>query len=145
MLGICYGMQWLVQHFGGLVEPSRHEEASGGEYGRAELQVSATNNLFANVQQTSTVWMSHGDKVSRLPEGFTVTASSEPCPFAAVEDTKRRLFGIQFHPEVTHSAEGKQILENFICEVAGCARNWSPGDIVAGKVQRIREQVGEDG
>jgi GMP synthase (glutamine-hydrolysing) len=141
ILGICYGLQWLTQALGGRVEPA----SAGREYGRTEMEVVERDVLLDGVEARTVVWMSHGDHVARLPDGFRVLARSAPCPVAAAADPVRRIFGLQFHPEVTHSAEGERILRNFVLRIAGCRDDWHPGNIVDEKVRRIREQVGEDG
>lgn len=141
VLGICYGLQWLTQTLGGRVEPA----TSGGEYGRTEMEVVDPQVLLDGVDERSTVWMSHGDQVAALPEGFQVLARSEPCPVAAAADPARRIYGLQFHPEVTHSAQGERVLRNFVLRIAGCRDDWHPGSIVDEKVRRVREQVGETG
>ena len=144
VLGICYGLQWLAQQLGGKVEPGDGD--GGGEYGRAEIErVVEGDALLDGVPTKSTVWMSHGDKVVVVPEGFTVLAESGPCPFAAVGDADRNIYGIQFHPEVTHSEHGRRVLENFVRRIAGAADDWQPGSIVDQKVARIRDQVGPEG
>ena len=141
VLGICYGLQWLTQTLGGRVEPA----SAGGEYGRTEMEVVDPQVLLDGVDLRSTVWMSHGDQVAALPDGFQVLARSEPCPVAAAADTARRIYGLQFHPEVTHSAQGERVLRNFVLRIAGCRDDWHPGNIVDEKVRRVREQVGEAG
>ena len=141
VLGICYGLQWLSQQLGGEVTPAQ----SGAEYGRTALQIDDASGLLAGARQHGIVWMSHGDKVSRLPPGFAVLARSEPCPFAVVADRRRGLYGLQFHPEVAHTQDGQRLLQNFVLDIAGCARDWDPGHIVERKVQAVRELVGERG
>ena len=140
VLGICYGLQWLAQHTGGEVTPAR----SGAEYGRTALSVVDGDGLLAGVRQGGVVWMSHGDKVARLGPGFDVLAKSEPCPFAVVGDRRRSFYGLQFHPEVHHTEDGRRILENFVRGVAGCAADWDPGHLADKKVAAVRELVGDD-
>ncbi|MGA0867686.1 MAG: glutamine-hydrolyzing GMP synthase, partial [Planctomycetota bacterium] len=141
VLGICYGLQWLTQTLGGRVEPA----TAGGEYGRTEMEVVDPQVLLDGVDPSSTVWMSHGDQVAALPDGFRVLARSEPCPVAAAADTPRRIYGLQFHPEVTPRAPGERVLRHFVLRIAGCRDDWHPGNIVDEKVRRIREQVGDSG
>ncbi|MFO1051939.1 MAG: glutamine-hydrolyzing GMP synthase [Planctomycetota bacterium] len=141
VLGICYGLQWLTQSLGGKVEPGK----AGGEYGRTEIAVKDAEILFDGVDPRTVVWMSHGDHVSRLPDGFAILASSKPCPIAAAADPKRGIYGLQFHPEVTHSVQGERILRNFVLRIARCRDDWHPGNIVEEKVRRVRELVGETG
>ena len=141
VLGICYGLQWLAQHTGGAVLAAE----SGAEYGRTELQPLDTADLLAGVRQDGIVWMSHGDKVQKLGPGFEVLAKSEPCPFAVVGDRERKLFGLQFHPEVHHTVDGQRILQNFVLGIAGCDDDWNPGNLAERKVQAIKDLVGDAG
>jgi len=141
VLGICYGLQWLVRAFGGQVTPAR----GGAEYGRTEMQIVDGSGLLAGVRDGGIVWMSHGDKVSGLPAGFAALARSEPCPFAVIGDVTRKVYGLQFHPEVAHTEDGERILRNFVRDVAGCATDWDPGHIVERKVAEVSELVGPDG
>jgi GMP synthase (glutamine-hydrolysing) len=138
VMGICYGMQLLVHTLGGRVE-----QAEIGEFGRSELQVSEPGVVMKGLPREQTCWMSHRDTVYEAPPGFTALASSTGSPVAAVQDTEREIYGIQFHPEVVHTPYGQQILESFLTEVCGCEPNWSAASIVEEQVRRIREQVGE--
>ena len=135
VLGICYGMQLLAQQFDGKVEPGTTRE-----YGEASLTHSSESALLPAATDGSTIWMSHGDHVSVAPTGFTVTAMSDGI-ITAIEQPERQLYGLQFHPEVAHSVEGKAILGQFI-DICGFKRNWSAGSLVDEQVARIREQVG---
>lgn len=137
VLGICYGMQLMARALGGHVAPS-----SQREYGRTEIRFALTSN-FQPPTSNFQVWMSHGDKVDRLPPGFTVTATSPNCPIAAMEDSKRRLFALQFHPEVNHTQHGREILQAFLKQI-GIKTDWTPGSIVDDATQKIRAQVGSD-
>src|SRR5271165_782358 len=138
VLGICYGMQLLVHTLGGRVE-----QAEVGEFGRSELAVAEPGVLLAGLPREQTCWMSHRDTVYEPPPGFTALASSTGSPVAAVEDTSRGIYGIQFHPEVVHTPYGQQILSAFLTEVCGCEPDWSPASIVEEQIRRIREQVGD--
>ena len=138
VLGICYGMQLLVHELGGRVE-----QAEVGEFGRSDLTVSEPGVLLAGMPREQTCWMSHRDTVFEAPEGFTALASSTASPVAAVEDTRRNIYGIQFHPEVVHTPYGQEILTRFLTEVCGCERTWSPASIAEEQIERIRAQVGE--
>jgi GMP synthase (glutamine-hydrolysing) len=137
VLGICYGMQLLVHDLGGRVE-----QAEVGEFGRSELRVREPGTLLRGMPAEQTCWMSHRDTVYEAPPGFAALASSTGSPVAAVEDAARRIYGIQFHPEVVHTPYGQQILSRFLTEVCGCAPTWSPASIVEEQVRRIRDQVG---
>ncbi len=140
ILGICYGMQLLAQHFGGRVETARERE-----YGRAELELAAADPLIDGVPATSVVWMSHGDRVSRLPEGFEVLATSANSPFAAVRHERRRIYGLQFHPEVAHTEAGTQILANFLQRIAGLEGTWSMGEFISSVIAELRARIGSAG
>jgi GMP synthase (glutamine-hydrolysing) len=141
VLGICYGMQLLAYHLGGQVAPGQERE-----YGPAELELTdSTDPLFSELQ-TSTfklqVWMSHGDRVTQLPAGFRVLAQSENSPYAAVGDPTRGWYGLQFHPEVTHTPQGKELLQAFLYQVCGCQGGWTPGNFIDESIDRVRAQVG---
>ncbi len=139
VMGICYGMQLLVRELGGRVE-----EAEVGEFGRSDLHVAGDGGrLLAGLPAEQTCWMSHRDTVFEPPPGFTALASSTASPVAAVEDTARGIYGIQFHPEVVHTPYGEEVLIRFLTEICGCDRSWSAASIVEEQVRRIREQVGE--
>ena len=145
VLGICYGMQTMAQQLGGQV-------ASGltREFGYAEVAVVGECRLLdglsdrrdAKGRAVLDVWMSHGDRVTELPDGFGATAASEHAPFAGMSDERRRYYGVQFHPEVTHTLQGARILERFVREICACDALWSVGNIIENAVQRVREQTG---
>lgn len=138
VLGICYGMQAMVHQLGGRVAPGTHRE-----YGYAELQnIASEEPLFADVSQSPQVWMSHGDNIAEMPEGFAALASTDNSPIAALGDGVGR-FGLQFHPEVVHTPEGTKLIHNFLYEVCGCSGSWTPGNFVAESVEAIRRQVGD--
>ena len=137
MLGICYGMQLMSKMLGGEVEASAHRE-----YGKANLKLQKQALLFEGVNSDSQVWMSHGDKVVRIPEGFVEVGSSENCKFAAVENPDRKFYGVQFHPEVVHSLQGNQILKNFLFKIAECKADWTMANFIETEVERIQEMVG---
>ncbi len=137
ILGICYGLQLLSYFLGGTVESSARRE-----YGAAQLRLTSDSELLADLPSESQVWMSHGDHVSTPPPGFKITADTGNA-LGAVEDTTRGLYGIQFHPEVTHTAQGKQVLGNFVKKICGCQGDWNPASFIESTVQKIREQVGE--
>lgn len=140
LLGICYGAQFLAYSLGGKVEsaPSR-------EYGRAHISVrAASDHLFEGMSHSSQVWMSHGDTITSLPEGFEVIASTEDVVNAAFRIGGEQTWGIQFHPEVQHSVEGTALLRNFVVGICGCSCTWTPAGFVESTVEAIRAQVGED-
>jgi GMP synthase (glutamine-hydrolysing) len=140
VLGICYGAQYIAQHFGGEVA------ASGSrEYGRAKLEtVSKECELFKNIPDHSQVWMSHGDTITVLPAGGKVTASTGDIRIAAFKIEGEKTWGIQFHPEVYHTTYGKQILANFLTDICGCQLNWTAGSFVEKTIQELREKLGND-
>jgi GMP synthase (glutamine-hydrolysing) len=139
VLGICYGMQLMVHELGGRVE-----QAPAGEFGRSQLTLrDGGGTLLEGLPAEQQCWMSHRDTVFEPPPGFTALASSTESPVAAVEDTERGLYGIQFHPEVVHTPYGSQILTRFLRDVAGCREKWSPASVIEEQVQSIRAQVGD--
>jgi GMP synthase (glutamine-hydrolysing) len=147
VLGICYGMQTMTEQLGGTVEASGQRE-----FGFAIVRASGSNSLLDGLTDTKlddgsaalNVWMSHGDRVSALPEGFAVTASSDNAPYAAMADEARSFYGLQFHPEVTHTDSGQQIIERFVHDICGCPKAWQPDRIVAREIDLVRRKVGQD-
>jgi len=139
ILGICYGLQFMVDALGGEVIGSDKRE-----YGFAELSVRRDGGgVLAGIEKKTRCWMSHGDRIGRLPKGFRITASTKNTEAAAAEDAKRRLYGLQFHPEVVHTAEGKKMLENFLFSVCRCAKSWTMNAFIRDAVSEIRETVGD--
>lgn len=141
VLGVCYGAQLTAKLFGGLVEKS-----SKREYGRAVLQKEKEEELLKNVSAQSQVWMSHADTILELPRGFEVLATTDSIPIAAFRKTghdTRPLYGVQFHPEVYHSTEGKKILHNFLVNICGCSQDWTPAHFVTDSVKALKEQIGD--
>jgi GMP synthase (glutamine-hydrolysing) len=141
ILGICYGLQLIAQ-----LESGEISRSSQREYGRARLIIEDTDDLFAGfpVDEPVDVWMSHGDKVDRLPTGFTVLAKSANSPNAAVVDRKRKIFGVQFHPEVAHTPRGDAILANFLFHICGCKPDWTMSSFVERSVEELRKQIGNE-
>ncbi len=139
ILGICYGMQMTHDDLGGNVAPSDKRE-----YGRTEITVDTESPLFEGLPEKQTVWMSHGDHVDTLAEGFTSIASSGSCPIAASQNTEKNIYTLQFHPEVRHSEYGNDILRNFVFNVAKAQNNWSMHDFIEVQKKAIREKVGDD-
>ncbi len=147
VLGICYGMQTMAKQLGGRVSASNHRE-----FGYAQVTASAPSRLLDGLRDHTDgqgralldVWMSHGDRVEELPDGFVATAFTSSVPLAAMADEARQFYGVQFHPEVTHTLQGVQLLERFVREICGCESRWSAGNIIADSIARVREQVGSD-
>ncbi len=140
VLGICYGFQLMTHMLGGTVGPAE----GGGEYGSAELSVAAGSSaLFCGVKETSVCWMSHFDRVRRVADGFSVTASTPDCPAAAAENADKRLYGVQFHPEVMHTEEGMKILRNFLFEVCGCTGDWRMDSFAEQSVRALKDRIGD--
>lgn len=142
VLGICYGMQLMSRHFGGSVIP-----AGKREYGHAELSSmnqpgALFDGFFADSQ--ASVWMSHGDHVETLPQGFSVVARTKNAPVCAIQNVEKNLYGVQFHPEVNHTPQGDILLNTFVRSICGCRGLWTPGQIIEDAIDRIREQVGTD-
>ena len=138
VLGICYGMQFMIHALGGSVK-----RADKREYGFASLTVRRRSGLFANVDKHTDVWMSHGDAITALPKGFTITASTANTPMAAVANTRKKLFGLQFHPEVHHTPQGKRMIRSFLFDICGCKPSWTMKSFARTAVQQIRDEVGD--
>ena len=137
ILGICYGMQLGAQVLGGQVKP-----AKAREFGRAKLSVTSDDPLVHGLPKDTSVWMSHGDQVQELPKDFVALATTPTCPFAAARHRSRPFYGVQFHPEVTHTPRGEQIFQNFIYDICKCAGNWTMDNFIEQTVKRVRQQVG---
>jgi GMP synthase (glutamine-hydrolysing) len=138
VLGICYGLMQMAHHLGGQVEFSGRRE-----YGAGMLQITDSCCLFEGLGKQIDVWNSHGDEVTALPKGFRIAGKTESSDFAAVEDPKRHLYGLQFHPEVAHTPRGKEILQNFVYHICHCAMDWTMGSFIEEACHRIRKQVGD--
>ncbi|WP_159653922.1 glutamine-hydrolyzing GMP synthase [Vibrio atypicus] len=139
LLGVCYGMQTMAEQLGGKVSTSDERE-----FGYAAVQVSGDSSIFKDLEASQDVWMSHGDKVVEIPEGFVKAGETDTCPYAAMANEEKKYYGVQFHPEVTHTKNGLQMLENFVLGVCGCERLWTSESIIEDAVARIKEQVGDD-
>ena len=147
VLGICYGMQTMAAQLGGKVGAATHRE-----YGFAQVRARNHSALLKGIEDHVTeegfgmldVWMSHGDKVDELPENFVCIASTDNAPIAAIADEYRHFYGLQFHPEVTHTKQGQRIIERFVHDICGCASDWTAGNIIQDNIERIRQQVGSD-
>ena len=138
ILGICYGFQVVAQALGGKVD-----QTGKREYGATDLEVSDSGTLLAGQPDLQICWMSHGDQVVAAPEGFDVLASTKTTPVAAFESKSKRIYGVQWHPEVKHSQQGQKVLTNFLYDGAGLKPNWNSGNVIAEQVQKIRDQVGD--
>ncbi|KEA50190.1 GMP synthase [Mangrovibacter sp. MFB070] len=147
VLGVCYGMQTMAMQLGGHVEGSNQRE-----FGYAQVEVMTDSALIHGIEDSLSgenrplldVWMSHGDKVTAIPSDFVTVASTETCPFAIMANEEKRFYGVQFHPEVTHTRQGQRILERFIRDICKCEALWTPARIIDDAVSRIRDQVGSD-
>ena len=147
VLGICYGMQSMAEQLGGKVEGAKKRE-----FGYAQLRARGHSKLLAGIQDSANaeghglldVWMSHGDKVAELPPGFKLIASNEATPIAGMADEARRFYGVQFHPEVTHTLQGKAIIARFVLDICGCTGDWNMPDYIGEAVEKIRAQVGNE-
>ena len=147
VLGICYGMHTMAQQLGGKVESSGKRE-----FGYAEIRARGHSALFKDIEDRQNaeghglldVWMSHGDKVTEMPPGFSIIASNDSCPIAAMADEARRFYAVQFHPEVTHTLKGKEMIARFVHDICGCGNDWNMPDYVNEAIEKVRAQVGDD-
>ena len=147
VFGICYGMQTMAMQMGGMVEGSNIRE-----FGYAQVKVHGSSSLLRDIKDhvdhdgsaLLDVWMSHGDKVTRMPEGFSLMASTPSCAIAGMYNEAKKFYGVQFHPEVTHTLQGKRFFEHFVLELCGCKPLWTPANIVEDAIKKVREQVGKD-
>lgn len=147
VLGICYGMQTMTAQMGGKVENADHHE-----YGYAQVRARGHTDLLKDIEDHTTeegygmldVWMSHGDRVVELPDGFKLMASTDSAPIAGIANEEKHFYGVQFHPEVTHTRQGQRIIERFVHGICGCASDWTPGNIVEDAIAHVRQQVGSD-
>ena len=137
VLGICYGCQLMAHMLGGTVE-----KASTSEYGKAEVEY-VSSHITKDMPKTAVCWMSHTDRITVLPEGFKMLAHSAHCPYAAFGDEEKKLYGVQFHPEVNHTFMGTTILKNFLYSVCGAAGDWTMSNFVANKIKELKEKIGE--
>ncbi|WP_444911275.1 glutamine-hydrolyzing GMP synthase [Microbulbifer sp. PAAF003] len=146
VLGICYGMQTMAHQLGGTVQGSDIRE-----FGYAQVKVEGQSNLLSDIKDHIAddgsslldVWMSHGDKVVAMPEGFELLASTDSCPIAGMYHAEKNFFGVQFHPEVTHTLQGMRIYEHFVIDICGCEKLWTPANIIEDSIAKVRDQVGE--
>lgn len=139
VLGICYGAQLMAKMLGGEVSRARARE-----YGKAILKVSSRGGLFKGLKKNEPVWMSHGDKITKLKRGFKIIGSTENAKIAAMADEKRKFYGLQFHPEVMHTPKGKKILNNFLFDIAACQKSWDMHSFVKSSIEELRDKIGND-
>ncbi|WP_217513604.1 glutamine-hydrolyzing GMP synthase [Vibrio metschnikovii] len=139
VFGVCYGMQTMAEQLGGRVATSTERE-----FGYAQVTVSGQSALFNDLEAIQDVWMSHGDKVVEIPADFVKIGETETCPYAAMANEEKKYYGVQFHPEVTHTKHGLKMLENFALDICGCERLWTSESIIEDAIARIKEQVGDD-
>lgn len=138
ILGICYGMQYMVDSLGGEVVGAQKRE-----YGFAELHTKGTGGIFDGIEKKTKCWMSHGDTIGKLPPGFKITASTPDTKVAALENRKKNFYGLQFHPEVVHTPEGKRMLKNFLLQICGCKKSWTMKSFVKDSIREIKAEVGD--
>ncbi len=138
VLGICYGLQLICKNLGGSVEFAKNRE-----YGKTELSIEGNSELFLDVKNDSTIWMSHGDYITNLPSGFNVIGTSHHSPICAIENADRKIFGVQFHPEVAHTEEGEKIIKNFLFNICKAKGNWTSQNFIEGSIAKIKFTVGE--
>jgi GMP synthase (glutamine-hydrolysing) len=139
VLGICYGLQLISKNYKGSVE-----KAKDREYGKAKLQLKSNGSLFKDIKKVSTVWMSHGDYITKVPEGFNVVGKSDHSPICAITNETEKVYGVQFHPEVAHTDEGSKIINNFLFNVCECKADWSPKNFIDEQITEIRNRVGNN-
>ncbi|MEA3305690.1 MAG: glutamine-hydrolyzing GMP synthase, partial [Candidatus Omnitrophota bacterium] len=139
ILGICYGAQLMAKNLGGRVA-----KAKAREYGKAILKIKSKKNIFKGLLEKEMVWMSHGDKITKLPCGFRIIGSTDNAYVAAMEDNARRFYGFQFHPEVVHTPKGRKVLKNFLYYIANCSSSWSMHSFVKDSIKELREKIGKE-
>ena len=137
ILGLCYGLQLLCKNFGGNVEPAEHRE-----YGKSILRITDNTDILHGVEDASIVWMSHGDYLTKLPSGFKVVGESEHSPFCAISNPSKRIYGLQFHPEVAHTEDGGKIISNFLFEICKCKGDWTADNFIDEQIEKIKNTVG---
>jgi len=137
VLGICYGGQFIAQEFGGIVK-----KADSREYGRVKLEINVNDDLFKDIEQDSLCWMSHTDYIEKAPESFEITAKSETCPVCAMKNAEKKIYAVQFHPEVEHTEKGREVINNFLYNVCGLKQDWDMGDYCQESIDKIKALVG---
>ena len=136
ILGICYGLQLICKLLKGKVEPAKKRE-----YGKVILKIEEKNKLFLNVKKTSSIWMSHGDLITQLPDNFINLATTDSSPNCAIANTERNIYGVQFHPEVDHTEEGKKIISNFLFEICQCKGLWKSSNFIESSIVEIQNKI----
>ncbi len=137
VLGICYGGQFIAQEFGGKVK-----RADSREYGRVKLQILSNDSFFNKIEQDTLCWMSHTDYIEKAPEGFEITAKSETCPVCAMKNEEKRIYAVQFHPEVEHTEKGREIINNFLFNICGMSKDWTMGNFAEDEIAKIKARIG---
>jgi len=138
ILGICYGLQLIANNFGGKVEP-----ADDREYGKANILIQNETKILDGVRNNSVVWMSHGDLITKMPDGFSINATTDNTPICVVSNEEKKIYGLQFHPEVVHTEDGKIIIKNFLFDICGCSSNWTSSNFIKSAIAEIQEQVSD--
>ena len=136
-LGLCYGLQLICKNFGGTVEP-----ATSREYGKSILRITDNTDILQGVEDASIVWMSHGDYLTELPKGFKVVGESDHSPICAISNPSKRVYGLQFHPEVVHTEDGEKIINNFLSDICKCNGDWTPQNFIEEKLEKIKSTIG---
>ena len=139
VLGICYGLQLITHLLKGKINPAEKRE-----FGRARLKIPETSPLFEGIENETTVWMSHGDRITQMPEGFIASAHTDNSPVAAISNRSARIYGLQFHPEVVHTDKGRQIIDNFLFRICECERNWKMDSLAESAIEEIKKQAGQE-
>lgn len=138
ILGICYGLQLIAHNFDSKVEPTEDRE-----YGKANIVLQSETKILSGVENNSIVWMSHGDLITKIPNGFTINAATDNTPICVISNEEKRIYGLQFHPEVVHTKHGKTIINNFLFDICKCSGNWTSSNFIKSSISEIKEQVGE--
>ncbi len=139
ILGVCYGLQLIANNFSGKVEP-----ADDREYGKANIEINSDTKILSDVKNNSVVWMSHGDLITKIPEGFKVNATTDNTPICVLSDEERKIYGLQFHPEVAHTEEGKTIINNFLFNICNITADWTASNFISNSIEKIRAEVGNE-
>ncbi len=139
ILGVCYGLQLIANNFNSKVEP-----ADDREYGKAKIKIKSNTKILSGVNNDSVVWMSHGDLITEIPSGFEVNATTENTPICVLSNEEKKIYGLQFHPEVAHTEKGKNIIDNFLFDICNITADWTPSNFVKSSIEKIKEEVGDE-